>query len=117
MAQILTRQTNTLTAGTDIATANIFNAPPGFTPGGTDQVPTLDDEDVLTGEGTNPTLNFDFVANADTGAVVITPTLNGIETINVDFLSPDPEILDLQDSTGLTALNIDGVSSTGNSIT
>ena len=51
----------TLTEGIDLAQANVFVAPRGWTPGGTDQVNTLDDDDVLTGTGDNPTLNLTFV--------------------------------------------------------
>jgi Ca2+-binding RTX toxin-like protein len=95
-----------LTEGVDIETGNLFEAPRGFTPGGTDQVNTLDDDDVLTGTGDNPTLNFTFVDDADVGPVVISPTLNGIETVNVSVQGNAPKNLDLQDATGLDSLNV-----------
>jgi len=103
----------TLTEGVDIVSGNIFNAPRGFTPGGTDQVNTLNDDDVLTGTGTNPTLNFSFVNNADTPLDVdINPTLKGIETVNVNIRLDGPGYLDFQDSTGVKNINVDGVDGT-----
>lgn len=95
-----------LTEGRDIESGNLFEAPRGFTPGGTDQVNTLDDDDVLTGTGTNPTLNFTFVDDADLGNVVITPTLNNIATVNVSVQGAGNKTLDLQDASGLDALNV-----------
>lgn len=95
-----------LTEGVDIETGNLFEAPRGFTPGGTDQVNTLDDDDVLTGTGDNPTLNFTFVDDADLPNPVITPTLNNIETVNVSVQGAAPKTLDLQDASGLDNLNV-----------
>ncbi|MFA6899624.1 MAG: hypothetical protein WC256_05380 [Desulfurivibrionaceae bacterium] len=96
-----------LTTGQDTATANIFSAPRGWTPGGNDSLNTLNDDDVLTGSGTNPTLHFTYIDD-DTRVVDlnIMPTLNGIETINVAFALSTGAILDLQDSTGVDAVNI-----------
>lgn len=101
----------TLTNGIDILTGNEFNAPRGFTPGGTDQVNTLDNDDVLTGTGDNPTLNLTFVTDADTTAVDITPTLKGVETANVRFEGQvgSTQILDLQDSTGMKNINLSSI--------
>ena len=101
--------TATLTSGIDVATANIFNAPRDFTPGGTDQVNSLDDDDVLTGEGDNPTLNWSAVNDADTGDLNIQPTLNGIETINVNVRNDGNSTLDLQDATGVLNVNVNGL--------
>jgi len=105
----------TLTPDADVATANIFDAPRSWTPGGTDQVNTLNDDDQLTGTGTNPTLNFTFVRDADIGGganTVITPTLSGIETLNTNFAgSTGNYVLDLQDATGLQNLNATRVAS------
>jgi len=98
-----------LTAGTDIVSGNLFHAPRGFTPGGTDQVNTLNDDDVLTGTGTNPTLNVTFVDDADTGDQEIVPTLTGIETINADVRASKTMRLDLQDSTGIRNINVFGL--------
>ncbi|WP_156967473.1 beta strand repeat-containing protein [Comamonas granuli] len=104
----------TLTAGADTLVGNIFNAPRGFTPGGTDQVNTLDDDDVLTGTGTNPTLNFSFVDDRDFGVTpTITPTLRGVETINVSVQGTDGKILDMQDAAGVNAINVSRVNTSG----
>lgn len=103
----------TLTSGIDIVEANVFNAPRDFTPGGTDQVNTLNDDDVLTGVGDNPTLNFTYVRDADIGAganTTITPQLIGVETVNIAFAgSVGAYTLDLQDTTGIKNINIDRV--------
>ncbi|MEQ5801221.1 DUF4214 domain-containing protein [Halomonas sp. H10-9-1] len=102
----------TLTNGIDEATANVFNAHRVYDPEGDDQKPSLDDDDVLTGEGENPTLNLTFVDNADTGINIIAPTLNGIETINTDVVGAAPKVLDLQDATGVNELNVSRISNT-----
>lgn len=100
-------QTFTLTNGADVATANVFNAPRAWTPGGTDQINSLQDDDVLTGSGTNPTLNFTFIDDEDqAGTPIVTPTLNGIETVNVSVQGTDAKVLDLQDTTGIDAINV-----------
>ncbi|MBF0378913.1 MAG: hypothetical protein HQK72_15745 [Desulfamplus sp.] len=104
----------TLTNGSDTATANIFNAPQVYTPGGDDRINSLQDEDRLTGTGTNPTLTADLGNANDNGARVITPELNNIETLNVAFTGSDAAFavttLDLQDETGLNALNVTRIS-------
>ena len=99
----------TLTEGVDVLTANVFNAPRGFTPGGTDQVNTLDDDDVLTGTGDNPTLNLSFVQDADTGDQNIQPTMNGVETLNINVRTDNNAELDLQNSTGVQNINVTGL--------
>ncbi len=102
-----------LTVNTDVATANTFTSGLAFTPGGDDRINTLQDEDTLTGEGSNPTLNA-TVGNAnDNGATIITPSLNGIETLNATFSGSGGAAvtaLDMQDATGLASVNIDRVS-------
>lgn len=101
----------TLTSGAETLVGNIFNAPRGFTPGGTDSMNTLNDDDKLTGTGTNPTLNFTYANDADTGDYDIMPTLNGIETVNVSFASNQAALeLDLQDSTGVKNVNLSRIS-------
>ena len=105
-------QTFTLTVNPDTATANIFEAPRGWTPGGTDQMNTLNDDDNLTGRDTNPTLNFTYVDDADTGATVVTPTMTGVETVNVAFVGVAAKTLDLQDSTGVNAVNLSRINDT-----
>lgn len=108
----------TLTSGADNLVGNIFNAPRGFTPGGTDSMNTLNDDDVLTGTGTNPTLNFTYANDADTADYDIMPTLNGVETVNVAFASNEGALrLDLQDSTGIKNVNLSRISSATATVT
>lgn len=111
---VIDASVQTLTAGADNLVGNIFNAPRGFTPGGTDSVNTLNDDDVLTGSGTNPTLNFTYANDADTADYNIMPTLRGIETVNVAFATnaAAAPVLDLQDSTGINAVNVTRMSDT-----
>ena len=88
-----------LTEGTDILSGTIFDAPRGFTPGGTDQVNTLNDDDELTGTGASDALNFTFVENADVSDPIITPVLNDVEHVNIKFATDETvAILDLQDA-------------------
>lgn len=110
--------TVTLTANTDTVSGNVFEAGLVFTPGGNDRVNSLQDEDRLTGTGTNPTLNVTFGNPNDNGAASITPTLNGVQTVNVAFSANAGAVrLDLQDATGLTnAVNISRVSDTSNNV-
>ncbi len=118
----------TLTPSTDIATANVFTniAGLGYTPGGDYRVNTLQDEDVLTGRGTNPTLNATLGsidgANAGAQSHVVTPTLNGVSTLNLNFTGSASypgavNVLDLQNSTGVQTVNIVGITDPDNSVT
>ncbi|WP_274628144.1 beta strand repeat-containing protein [Arvimicrobium flavum] len=99
----------TLTVNADTLSGEVFNAPRAFTPGGTDQMNTLNDDDVLTGTGAHNVLNFTFVNDADTGDNDINATLNNINEINVNVRLDGDGYLDLQDTTGLKNLNVDGV--------
>lgn len=103
-----------LTNGTDVAISNIFTAGLVYTPGGDDRINSLQDEDVLTGTGDNPTLNATLGNANDNGGTIITPTLKGIETINVAFTGSGGGAvreLDLQDSTNTgKTINITRVS-------
>lgn len=101
----------TLTSGNDTATANVFNADQVYTPGGNDRINTLQDDDVLTGTGDNPTLNFTFGDDDDAGGTLVTPELHGIETINVKFVADAASTLDLQDATGVETVNVTRVQS------
>lgn len=105
--------TVTLTANTDILTGNVFTAGLVFTPGGDDRINSLQDEDTLTGTGTNATLNAVLGNANDNGGTTVSPVLNNISTVNVQFTgsAPGPQgvpvnTLDLQDATGLTTLNV-----------
>ncbi|MBK7353951.1 MAG: hypothetical protein IPJ05_10810 [Nitrosomonas sp.] len=96
-----------LTEQADIVTGHVFIAPKGFTPGGTDQINTLNDDDRLTGtSATDDRLEFDFVNDADTGDNNIAPTMSGVEIANIKFATDSDATLDLQDSTGFTHLNL-----------
>jgi len=95
-----------LTVNDDLGNANIFNSSPDFTPGGDDFVNTLQDEDVLNGLGDNPTLNVTLGSVNDDAEALITPTLNGIETVNVAVTGQTVEGINFQDATGLRALNV-----------
>ena len=79
----------TLTPDTDVATANIFNAPMSHT-GLLSLVNTLQDNDILTGVGSNPTLNAILGTidgfNAGAESHIVTPKLTNIQTINLDFV-------------------------------
>lgn len=101
-----------LTNGTDVASSNVFTAGLVYTPGGDDRINSLQDEDRLTGTGTNATLNATLGNANDNGATMVTPTLNNIKTINVAFTGSGnaTNALDLQDATGVDAVNITRIS-------
>jgi hypothetical protein len=122
MVYNLTTSTDNLAKG---ATANIFNSMPDYTPAGNYRENTLQDEDVLTGIGStattpttlNATLSNNSGVTAAAGSTTITPTLNGIELVNVAFTGSGLTAvndLNLQDSSGYKTINItrisDGVS-------
>lgn len=90
----------TLTTGADMATANQFDAPTVVTQVGA-QIDTLQSTDKLTGTGDNPTLNAILSTN-----VIATPTLSGIETINVQA-QVGARTLNLSKAVGVKALNVD----------
>lgn len=104
-AAISAANTYTLTSGNDNLTGMIFEAPQTYTPGGTDRINSLQDNDKLTGTSTVDVLNVTIGLNADTTDATITPVLTGVETINAKF-DATGYALDLQDSTGVTAVNV-----------
>lgn len=108
IANVTDQTTSTLTVYPDTLTGNLFNAPQAYTPGGNDLINTLQNDDVLTGTtGTTDVLNATLGNTNDNGAVLITPTLTGIEIINAKFDNTAANMtLDLQDSTGVTNINI-----------
>jgi len=96
-----------LTNNIDVATANIFNSVPVYVPNGDDFINSLQDEDRLTGAGTNPTLNVTLGSVNDAAENVITPVLSGIATVNAEVTSNlNRAGISFQDSTGLTNLNL-----------
>lgn len=96
----------TLTSGVDDVSGSHFIAPRGFTPGGTDQVNTLNDDDKLKGTGTDDVLDFTYVRDADTGDHDIVPIIEGVETVNVKYALDLNSTLDLQDSSGILDINL-----------
>jgi len=105
-----------LTANVDAPPADTFTtfqAPQVFTPGGNDRINSLQDNDTLIGTGgTTDVLNATLGANGDTGDTNIMPTLSKIETVNVNFDFSNM-VLDLQDSTGITSVNMMRVDALG----
>jgi len=108
-----------LTTGADHASANIFNAGLVYDSGTGEQLNTLQDEDILTGTGSNPTLNAtlnDIFGEGSDGhygvlPLVITPTLVGIETVNLAVTGAEraDATLDLQNANGLKAVSITSI--------
>ncbi|MBR7801494.1 DUF4214 domain-containing protein [Undibacterium fentianense] len=94
-----------LTNNIDKFAANVFTAVPVYTPGGNDLINSLQDEDELTGVGTNPTLNATIGNTNDSSEGTITPTLKGIETAKIQVTGSISGI-NFQDSTGLKTLEV-----------
>ncbi len=103
-----------LTANPDNLTGNVFDAGRVWNPDESDQMNSLNDDDVLTGEGDNPTLNVTIVNDTESGDLNIMPTLNNIANINTEFTADASQTIDLQDATGiknLSATRIDDIGS------
>lgn len=113
-------QTFTLTNGTDVATANVFNAPMVFVPDGSDRILSLQDEDVLTGIAgrTDNTLNVTMGnINADEGTTAVTtPILNNIQNINIDWTG-NTTTLDLRNADATESVNVKRVTSDATAVT
>lgn len=113
-------QTFTLTNGTDVATANVFNAPMVYVPDGSDRILSLQDEDVLTGIAgrTDNTLNVTMGnTNADEGTTpTTTPVLNNIQNINIDWTG-NTNTLDLRNADATQAVNVKRVTSDATAVT
>jgi hypothetical protein len=108
---------STVTVHSDDLTDNVFNAGLDYTPGGNDRVNTLQDEDTLTGTGTNPTLNVTLGNYNDNGTSVVTPILKNIQTVNVNATG-DTNTLDLRNADSITTLNVNRITAAaGNSFT
>jgi len=102
-----------LTSSIDVVTGNQFEGAPAYTPGGSDFVNTLQDEDVLRGSGTNPTLNVTLGSVNDAAESKIAPTLIGIETVNVKISGLSSTLegassagIDFQETIGVKHLNV-----------
>ncbi len=109
----------TLTNDTDIATANIFNAPMVYVPDGSDRILSLQDEDILTGTAgrADNTLNATLGnINADEGTTgVVTPELINIQNINIDWTGTTTT-LDLRYSDAVEAIHINKLTADGNAV-
>lgn len=106
-----TADTFTLTEGADTATANIFNA--GRVTLVDDDSNSLQDDDVLVGVGVAPTLNFNYVDDDTRSADYdISPTLDGVEVINIKHTTSFAAQLDLQDARGVNEINISRMDNT-----
>jgi hypothetical protein len=103
--------TAVLTGSQDVRSANVFTAGRTWNPDGSDQMNSLNDDDQLSGIGTNPTLDFTYVNDSETGDYSIHPVMNGVQTINIRFdtNAPGNAILDLQDSVDVQNLNINRI--------
>jgi len=101
-----------LTNGTDVATADVFDAPMVFTPDGSDRILSLQDEDTLTGTAgkTDNTLNVTMGnMNADEGTTgVVTPKLINIQNINIDWTG-NTNTLDLRNADSTQKINVERV--------
>ncbi len=101
-----------LTSKTDIAEAELFSAPMVYTPDGSDRILSLQDEDQLTGEGDNATLNVVLGnINRDEGTTgTVTPTLKNIKNINVDWTG-NTDTLDLRYADATKSIHLDKITS------
>ncbi|MGB2254035.1 MAG: beta strand repeat-containing protein [Spongiibacter marinus] len=109
-----------LTSGTDVATADVFDAPMVFTPDGSDRILSLQDEDVLTGTAgkTDNTLNVTMGhPNRDEGTSgVVTPNLINIQNINIDWTG-STRTLDLRNSDSTEKVNVERVTQDAGAVT
>mgnify|MGYP001096862117 CR=1 FL=1 len=109
---VVDASTVSLTAGTDQPTATNFISTLVYTPGGTDRINSLQDEDQLIGLGDNAKLDLTLGNANDAAATMVTPKLTNIKTINVAFTGSGAatNTLDLQDATGVDAVNVTRIS-------
>lgn len=110
----------TLTNSTDIATANIFNAPMVFTPDGSDRILSLQDEDVLTGTAGRLDNTLNAVMgnmNADEGNTpTVTPKLLNIQNLNIEWTG-NTTTLDTRNADSLDKIHIDRVTADAGAVT
>jgi hypothetical protein len=104
----------TLTAYSDTLSSNSFDSGLVYTPGGNDRINALQDEDVLTGTGTNPTLNLTLGNHNDNGTSVVTPQLINIQTVKVDFTG-SANTLDLRNADSIATLDVNRITAAAGS--
>jgi len=102
-----------LTPDVDIISGNVFISRPAFTPGGNTFINTLQDEDVLTAVGSGSMLHAVIGGVNDNSESEIAPTLNGIEKLKLEVTDTSVEGLDLQDATGLLAIEVARITDQG----
>ncbi|WP_298085134.1 DUF4214 domain-containing protein, partial [uncultured Campylobacter sp.] len=93
-------ETKTLTTSTDEAVANVFEAPMGYNPGGTDYINTLQDEDRLVGVigRSDNTVNATFGRshNDEGTGSSRTPNLVNIQYFNAKITGDTGNTIDLR---------------------
>lgn len=97
----LAQSTFLLTINSDIATANVFNAPEVATGVQAETTNTLQDQDILTGAGVQPTLNASL-GNSISGDTTISPIIRDVEVFNLKFTGSGSNairVLDMKDVT------------------
>ena len=117
-AAIDATQVKNLTSGIDNLTGTTFVSKPAYTPGGTDFVNTLQDEDILIGDGSAASkLSATLGSVNDNAETVITPRLSKITTVDVDYGGGTKGGLNFQDSSGVKNLNITRITSDSAAVT
>ncbi|EIJ34260.1 calcium-binding protein [Thiothrix nivea] len=111
-------RTVTLTTNSDVITAHEFKAPEILASGQTETASTLQDQDILTGAGVQPTLNA-TLGNSPTGDTIISPIIREVEVFNLKFTGSGSNAirtLDLRDATdtddGIRTINLEQVNVT-----
>lgn len=108
--------TVTLTNGTDVKSGNLFESGLVYTPDGSDRINALQNEDVLTGQGVNPTLNVTLGNSNDNGANAVTPVLNNIQTVKAQFTG-NTNTLDLRSADNIQTLEVSRITANAGSAT
>lgn len=111
-------ETKTLTTSTDEAVANVFEAPMGYNPGGTDYINTLQDEDRLVGVvgRSDNTVNATFGRshNDEGTGSSRTPNLVNIQYFNAKITGDTGNTIDLKYANELTKVNLHHIANQAN---
>lgn len=112
--------TFTLTNDTDVAMANVFNAPMVFVPDGSDRILSLQDEDRLTGtlgrDDNELNVTMGNINGDEATTATVTPYLFNIQNINIDWTG-NTTTLDLRNADRTQAINIDRVTADATAVT